>query len=278
MIDLHIHSNFSDGSENPAAIVEMAAKAGLGTIALTDHDSFDGLAPAMKKSNELGINLIPGCEVSCVYNNASAHVLCYFVSDEKSLLGIELEALKRDRTTRNQRLIAKLNELGIDISLDDVIREAGGNLIGRPHFAQVLQDRKIVTSIEEAFEDWLGSRGKAYIPKARITIEELARITTSSQGITSWAHPLLNGLGLDELDEQLDYIKDIGVNGLECYYGRYSNETRLELVRLARKHGLVPTGGSDFHGKYKPDLFIGIGQGDLAVPDSVAEELLSLAK
>ncbi len=276
MIDLHTHSNFSDGSETPETIMQMAAEAGLSAIALTDHDSFDGLERAKRKSRELGVNLIPGCEVSCIYQNTSAHVLCYFVSDSTTPLGIELENLKIDRMTRNERLISKLNELGVDISLDEVIEEANGNLVGRPHFAQVLLDHKVVTSIDEAFSKWLGSAGKAYIEKARITLEQLSQIAKSSGAITSLAHPLINELTIDELDNRLYEIKELGISAMECYYGRYDLETRAELVRLARKHQLVPTGGSDFHGKYKPDLFVGKGQGDLEVPDEVVEELLSL--
>ncbi len=276
MIDLHIHSNFSDGSETPESIIEAAKDTELTAIALTDHDTFDGLERAAKRAEELGITLIPGCEVSCLYGkNISVHVLCYFVSDSKSPLGLYLEALQHDRSTRNERLVLKLNELGMGITLDEVKKEAGVGLIGRPHFAQVLLNHKMVGSLDEAFTVWLGNNGKAYIPKERIELEELVQVVSLSGGVTSLAHPLSGSFSFDRLEQSLAHMKEIGVVGIESYYGKYTPGTILKLVALAEKYGFIPTGGSDFHGKYKPDLFIGIGQGSLAVPDEVLEKLIS---
>ncbi|MCL5047267.1 MAG: PHP domain-containing protein [Firmicutes bacterium] len=276
MIDLHTHSNFSDGSETPESIIETAKKIGLSAIALTDHDTFDGLERAATKAEELGVPLIPGCEVSSLYNqNTSVHVLCYFVSDSKSPLGLYLATLRQDRISRNERLVTRLNELGADISLDEVEKEAGGGLIGRPHFAQVLVNRKIAGSLENAFNVWLGNKGKAYIPKERTELRELVSAVKLSGGVTSLAHPLSGSFSFDQLEQNLIPLRELGIVGIECHYGKYSPGTRLKLAALAEQYGFIPTGGSDFHGKYKPELSIGTGEGDLAIADGVLEKLIA---
>lgn len=273
MIDLHSHSNFSDGSESPTRVIELAAAAGLTAIALTDHDGLEGLPEAARRANELGITLVSGCEVSCLYRNSSLHVLCYFVADGPGALQEELIRLQEDRATRNERLISRLNELGIPITLEEVAERAGGRGIGRPHVAAVLVDRGVVNSIDEAFDRLLGTGRPAYIPKSRVTIETVIALTTRSGGVNAVAHPYSLGLERYELEAQVEEWAKVGLVGLESYYGRYSPELREQLAALARRNGLVPTGGSDFHGSYKPDISIGVGTGDLLVPDEVLSEL-----
>jgi predicted metal-dependent phosphoesterase TrpH len=273
VIDLHSHSNFSDGSESPTRVIELAAAAGLTAIALTDHDGLEGLPEAARRANELGITLVSGCEVSCLYRNSSLHVLCYFVADGPGALQEELIRLQEDRATRNERLISRLNELGIPITLEEVAERAGGRGIGRPHVAAVLVDRGVVNSIDEAFDRLLGTGRPAYIPKSRVTIETVIALTTRSGGVNAVAHPYSLGLERYELEAQVEEWAKVGLVGLESYYGRYSPELREQLAALARRNGLVPTGGSDFHGSYKPDISIGVGTGDLLVPDEVLSEL-----
>ncbi len=277
MIDLHSHSNFSDGSESPTRVIELAAAAGLTAIALTDHDGLEGLPEAARRANELGITLVSGCEVSCLYQNSSLHVLCYFVVDGPGALQEELIRLQEDRAMRNERLITRLNELGIPITLEEVAERAGGRGIGRPHVAAVLVDRGVVKSIDEAFDRLLGTGRPAYIPKSRVTIETVIALTTRSGGVNAVAHPYSLGLERYELEAQVEEWAKVGLVGLESYYGRYSPELREQLAALARRNGLVPTGGSDFHGSYKPDISIGVGTGDLLVPDEVLSELMERA-
>lgn len=273
MIDLHSHSTISDGSKTPEQVVELAALAGCSAVALTDHDSVEGVPAATARAEELGIRVVAGCEVSCSWLGQSAHVLCYFVDESPSPLVDELENLANDRAARNLLLVDRLVELGVLITYDEVLAEAGGKGIGRPHFAAVLVRHKAATSIQDAFDKWLGRGGRAYIPKARIEPLEIAAKAVRSGAVAVLAHPLSTGLSLDELDGELAALANGGFVGLECYYGRYDRATRADLVRLAHSHGLVPTGGSDFHGSYKPDLAMGIGTGDLVVPDEALDQL-----
>ncbi len=273
VIDLHSHSVLSDGSETPERVVELAAAAGCSAVALTDHDGLDGVARATRRAIDLGVRLIPGCEVSCAWPGGSAHVLCYFIDPGTGPLQDELVRLRSDRETRNRRLVARLVEIGIPITYEEVEREASGTGIGRPHFAAVLVRHGAAASVQDAFDSLLGTGRPAYVPKARVTPLEIAALTRASGGVAVLAHPYSLGLEADALDEALAELADGGIGGLECYYGRYAPEVRTELVTLARRHGLVATGGSDFHGDYKPDLAIGTGTGDLSVPDEVLDEL-----
>lgn len=279
MIDLHTHSTCSDGSEPPARVVQLAAQAGLRALALTDHDRLDGLAEAEQAARECALELVPGCELSCRGPGpegspaGSAHVLVYFPGPDGPL-GEELAALQADRRARNQRLVARLQQLGLPVSFEAVVAEAGGEEgVGRPHVAAVLVRLGVVGSIQEAFDRYLGPGGAAYVPKARLGLEEAARLTQASGGVCVLAHPLSLGLPEAHLSGLLEDLAALGFAGAEAFYGRYRPEERRLLERLARRAGLVPTGGSDFHGTYKPDLAVGSGQGDLEVPDWCLEEL-----
>lgn len=273
MIDLHSHSTYSDGSEPPARVVELAHAAGCRAIALTDHDSFDGLREARRRADELDMELVDGCEVSCAFEDRVLHVLCYFVGDDNSPLDEELGRLRVDREQRNARMVEKLEGLGLAISMEEVFAEAGGKGIGRPHMAAVLVDNGVVRDINEAFDRYLGAGRPGYVKKSRITIEEIIDLATRSGGLCSVAHPYSLDLLPHELDRQIAIWAEAGLVGLESYYGRYSPELRAQLATIARRHRLVPTGGSDFHGEYKPDLAMGTGIGDLEVPDELLEEL-----
>lgn len=275
VIDLHLHSTCSDGSESPEHLAELAAEVGCSAIALTDHDGLDGIERARRRAGELGIGFVPGCEVSCAFAPGTMHVLCYFVEPGEGPLQSELVRLRQDREDRNARLIQRLGEIGLPVSLEEVAAAAGGSVIGRPHFASVLVAHGAATTIRDAFDRILAKGMPAYVPKAHIAAHQVIDAATGSGALPVLAHPLSLGLAPAELDRYLDELAGIGLAGLECYYGRYCPEERSELVALAKRHGLVATGGSDFHGYFKPDLSVGTGTGDLDVPDSVLEELLA---
>lgn len=275
MIDLHTHSRCSDGSDTPARVVELAAEAGCTAVALTDHDGLAGIAEARARAAELGVDLVPGCEVSCAFSPGTEHVLCYFVEDGEGPLQEQLARLRADRETRNVRLVARLNELGIPITEELLVEEAGNATIGRPHFAAVLVRLGAVESYQDAFDRLLGKGGPAYIPKAFIDAPTTIAAASASGALTVLAHPLSLGLEPAALDEEVGELTEAGLTGLECFYGRYAPEERDGLVALARRHGLVATGGSDYHGTYKPDLRVGTGTGDLEVPDTALAELSS---
>ncbi len=273
MIDLHSHSTFSDGSETPERVVELAAAAGCTALALTDHDGTEGVARAALRAGELGIDLVPGCEVSCV-STGTLHMLCYFVGeDPEGALERELERLREDRARRNAEMVGRLVELGVPITYEEVLEEARGQGVGRPHFAAVLVRKGVVGSVQEAFDTYLAKGSPAYVGKARVEPATVVDLATRSGGVTSLAHPLSLGLEPAQLRRELQRLAELGLAGVECHYGRYDPATRADLVSMAEEVGLVATGGSDFHGTYKPDLSVGTGTGDLDVPDRVVAQL-----
>lgn len=275
MIDLHTHSTVSDGSDPPERIPELAAAVGCTAVALTDHDSLAGLPAARRRASELGLTLVPGCEISCRGpGSGGMHVLVYFVEDDGSPVSAELARLRDDRRTRNERLVTRLHELGVPLSFDDVVAEAGGTEgVGRPHFAAVLVRTGVADSIDDAFARYLGAGTPGYVPKARLEGPEVARLATASGGVAVLAHPLSLGLEPPALEATVAELAEAGFVGLEALYGRYRPEERRALADLARRHGLVVTGGSDHHGTSKPDLTVGTGRGDLRVPDEVLDDL-----
>lgn len=272
MIDLHCHSTRSDGSEAPARVVELAADAGCTALALTDHDTTSGNAEAGLRAAGLGLGFVAGCEISCRFSPGSLHLLCYFADDDGPL-GRLLARLRHDRETRNERLVARLRGLGYEVSLERVQAVAGGGEIGRPHFARLLAESGAVATYEEAFDTLLGKGGPAYVPKAFVDPPDAIAAAGGSGALAVLAHPLSLRLEPAALDRVVGELAAAGLTGLECLYGRYSPVEREGLAAIARRHRLVVTGGSDFHGSFKPDLSIGTGTGDLDVPPSALDEL-----
>jgi predicted metal-dependent phosphoesterase TrpH len=275
VIDLHVHSTCSDGSETPEKVVELAASAGCSAVALTDHDGLAGVDRARTRAESLGLVFAPGCEVSCAFSPGAMHILSYFVEPGDGPLQTELEQLRQDRAKRNERLVQRLCELGLPIALEQVQAVAGSSVIGRPHFAAVLVANGAATSIQDAFERLIGKGAPGYVPKARLDPASLIGAARGSGAVTVLAHPFSLGIERSELDEVLAELAVAGLSGMECFYARYSIEERAELVAMARRHDLVATGGSDFHGSFKPDLFIGTGTGDLDVPDTALSKLMA---
>jgi 3',5'-nucleoside bisphosphate phosphatase len=277
MIDLHTHSDVSDGTDPPARIVELAVEAGCSAVALTDHDSLAGIPAARRRADELGITFVPGCEVSCEpVGRGGMHILVYFVEDEDNPLGEELARLRHDRQRRNLALVERLADLGIPITYDMVVAEAGGEEgIGRPHFASVMVEVGAVGSTDEAFERYLVHGRPGFIPKARLTGADVARLARASGGVAVLAHPFSWGLQGPDLASAVGDQAAAGIGGIECTYGRYSPRQRQQLGNLARRFDLVATGGSDYHGTNKPDLAVGTGTGDLKVLDRVLAHLES---
>jgi predicted metal-dependent phosphoesterase TrpH len=272
VIDLHTHSTCSDGSATPSEVVDLAVEAGCSAIALTDHDGLAGLAEAEQRAKAAGIAFVRGCEVSASFQPGSLHLLCYFVPASGPLPD-KLADLRAERERRNERLLELLADLGFGITREEVELEAGGDVIGRPHFATVLVQRGVVASVEEAFQRFLSKGSPAYVEREHVEPTEIFEVAERSGALTSIAHPMTLGLAPSELDRLLSDFASSGATGLECYYSSYDDDLQAELVALARRHGLVPTGGSDFHGTFKPGLAVGTGRGTLCVPDDVLDEL-----
>jgi 3',5'-nucleoside bisphosphate phosphatase len=272
VIDLHTHSTVSDGSDPPEGVVALAASAGLSAMALTDHDRLDGLPAARSRANELGVELVPGCELS-LEHTGTLHLLVYFVEPDEGPLPDELRRLQEARRSRNRRLLARLEQLGLPVTADELEAEAGGKGAGRPHVANILVRKGVVGSIQEAFDTWLAKGRPAYVDKERLSVERALELARASGCAPVLAHPLSLGLDPTELDSTVASLAGLGMAGVEGIYGRYSPEERQLISDLGRRHGLVVTGGSDYHGTYKPDLSVGTGRGDLDVPDGVLDEL-----
>ncbi|HMD47233.1 MAG TPA: PHP domain-containing protein [Acidimicrobiales bacterium] len=274
MIDLHTHSTLSDGTDPPGRIAELAAAAGCRAVALTDHDTLGGQPEARRRAGELGIELVPGCEVSCALGDTSAHVLVYFVDTEQSPLGEELVRLRADRLGRNRRLAERLAELGLPATYDEAVAVSGSEeSVGRPHFAGVLVEHGAAESVQDAFDRWLGRGAPAHVRKARVSPAEVSRLARASGGVAVLAHPLSIGLAPDGLAGLVADLAETGFAGIEAHYANYAPEDRAALVELARRSDVVATGGSDYHGTVKPGLAVGTGRGDLSVPDQALADL-----
>lgn len=268
MIDLHTHSTVSDGSDPPERIPELAAAAGCTAVALTDHDRLDGLAVAGARARELGVRLVPGCEVSCRSELGTLHLLVYFVEPGEGPFQDELVALQRTRDERNVRMALVL---GLDY--DELVAEAGGSGAGRPHAAALLVRQGRATSVADAFDRLLGQGRPGDVPQRRLGPSEAIALARASGGVAALAHPLSLKLGPGPLGSAVSELAGLGLGGLEAVYGRYDAGQQAALADLARANGLAVTGGSDHHGTYKPDLSVGVGRGDLDVPESFLVDL-----
>lgn len=247
-VDLHIHTTASDGSETPEQVVSRARGLGLEAIAITDHDTVDGIKPAVEKGRQLGVEVIPGVEISSDYEDTEVHVLGYFfnLSDQGFLS--QLHLLRSARYDRAKKMVKKLNKIGIEITLSEVLKVAGeGTAPGRPHIARVLKKKRIVGSIEEAFELYLDKNGPAYVPRYKLTPQEVVHLIRSAGGVAVMAHP-----GVTGRDELIPVLIAGGLNGLEVYHPEHSLESERKYKETAQKYNLIATGGSDYHGpEYK---------------------------
>ena len=258
----------SDGSDAPERIPALAAAAGCTAVALTDHDRLDGIPAARAAADEVGVELVPGCEISCEVEVGTMHLLVYFVDPGEGPLQDELVRLQDVRDRRNELMCERLG-----LSYEDLQAEAGGIGAGRPHAAALLVRDGRASSIQDAFDRWLGKGQPGYVEKSRLAPVDAMRLAAASGGLPVLAHPHSLELAPAALRSALAELRDLGLVGLECVYGRYSAEDRSALRALAADLGLVATGGSDHHGTYKPDLSVGVGRGDLDVPDTALEEL-----
>jgi len=273
-IDLHVHTTASDGTMTPEQAVFHAARSGLRAVAITDHDTVEGLPNALEAGKRAGIEVVPGVEIGVDYPG-EMHILGYYVDYGSSRLSRDLAELRESRDRRNPQMAAKLRELGFDITMDEVTRAAGGTVVGRPHFAAVLKQKKYVNSVEEAFDRYLGAGRPAYVKKDKISPGQGIEMIISSGGIPVLAHPHYLRVGCrEEFEELVRGLCGNGLKGIEAYYTTHSATETAYFCALAKTNGLLVTGGSDFHGSNKPDIKMGRGRGDLRV----RYELLSKMK
>jgi 3',5'-nucleoside bisphosphate phosphatase len=258
-VDLHTHSTASDGLLAPQELVEEAARRGLTTIALTDHDTVRGVDEAVAAGERLGVEVIPGVELGSDVAGREVHLLGYFVDPTSSALLAALQGLAARRRDRMALMVARLNDLGVPVALDEVLALAGPGSVGRPHLARALVGRGVATSVSDAFDRFLAAGRPAYVRRQPFTPEEAVALILAAGGVPTLAHPLTTG----DPEAMVERLNPAGLAGLEVYYGEYDAETREWLRALADRHGMVPTGGSDYHGEgFKP----GRNLGGAAVP------------
>lgn len=275
-VDLHSHSTASDGTAPPSDLIAMAIDAGLGALALTDHDTQGGIPEARASVEGTSLELVPGTELSLEYPHGGMHLVVLWLEPGPGPLQDRLESLQFGRKERNERILEKLRAAGMDIDMHEVEAESGEGTVGRPHIAAVMMNKGFVADMGSAFDEWLGNEKPAYVSRTRLNPEEAIDLARQSGAVPILAHPhTLNIHRAREMATLLDRLHEAGLVGLESVYSSYRRHERDGYTDLARRFGLVPSGGSDFHGTYKPGLALGTGYGDLAVPSTILEELRS---
>ncbi|MEV5364649.1 PHP domain-containing protein [Streptomyces cellulosae] len=250
-IDLHTHSTASDGTDTPAQLVRKAAAAGLDVVALTDHDTTRGHAEALAALPQ-GLTLVTGAELSCRLDGVSMHLLAYLFDPEEPALLAERELVRDDRVPRAKGMIAKLNELGVPVTWEQVARIAGDGSVGRPHVASALVELGVVDSVSDAFTpEWLADGGRAYVPKHETDPFEAVRLVKNAGGVAVFAHPAAAKRGRTVPDSAIAALAQAGLDGIEVDHMDHDPDTRARLRGLAGELGLLVTGSSDYHGSRK---------------------------
>jgi predicted metal-dependent phosphoesterase TrpH len=279
-IDLHIHTTASDGTFTPEQVISHAHQLKLKAIAITDHDTVAGSKEALRNGIPPSLGFLTGVEISSTPPpfypaSGSFHLLGYSIRLDDPKLNQTLEKLQQARKNRNPAIITRLNELGISITLDEVRKEAGEGQLGRPHIAQLMVKKRVVASIDAAFDQFLGTGKPAYVDKQRIECFKAIEIILAAGGVPVLAHPgLLDFKEENQLEELIGRLKKAGIQGVEVYYSGHTPDQSRLFAELAKRHDLLMTGGSDFHGAIQPEIEMGSGQGDLIVPFELFEKLI----
>ncbi len=268
-VDLHTHSTASDGELTPAGLVRFAIERNLTTIALTDHDSCDGIDAAMEAARNTSLTVIPGVELSCDVEKNEVHMLGYFIDWHDAHFQLMLGKFREGRFGRAEKMTKKLAALGVPVSFERVKEIAGDGSIGRPHVAQALLEAGHVATVTEAFDKYIGRNGPAYVERFRLTPEDAVALILQAGGVPVLAHPR-------EVANWVEPLVKVGLIGLEVHYAMYDDPTKAELARIARQYGLVATGGSDFHGLNKMGHMSGLGETN--VPPEVVAKLKEKAE
>ncbi|WP_342756363.1 Cof-type HAD-IIB family hydrolase [Kineothrix sedimenti] len=279
IVDLHVHSNKSDGSFSPAALVHLAVKKGLSAFALTDHDTTDGLTEAMEEAKKLpkenSLEVIPGIELSTEYEGKDIHIIGLYIDYETPFFKKHIKSFVDSRLSRNEKMCKNLNSAGIDISYEKLLEAFPGSVITRGHYAKYLLEHGYVTSMNEAFDRYVGDRTKYFVPREKITPKQAVQFILQADGIPILAHPILYHMSDARLDTLTRKLKAAGLMGIEAVYSTYSHSEEWKMRKLADKYNLCISGGSDFHGSTKPSLEMATGYGKLVIPEEI---LINLKK
>ena len=276
-IDLHLHTTHSDGSFSTAEVMAFAKQAGLTALAITDHDIVDGIPEATAIGKELGIEVVPGVEISSRLGESELHILGYFMQWTDPQLAQRLKTLRDSRHLRNPKIVQRLNELGIPITYEEVRALAGTESVGRPHIARLLMEKKFVTSAKEAFDRYLANGRPAFVDRELPEPAEAVRWIREAGGVPVLAHPTWVRTSAEGLRVLMRELKAAGLGGIEVHYSTHTPSQTTEYLDLATQCDLLVTGGSDFHGVTKPDIEVGIGRGQLKVSQKLLDPLRKAA-
>ena len=273
MVDLHTHSNKSDGSLSPAELVQHAAGQGLSAIAITDHDTTDGIDEAVEAAKKFDIELIPGIEFSSEYEGKDIHIVGLYIDHNSDYFKRRLINFVNGRMIRNKEMCRRLTEYGMPVTYEELVAEFPDSVITRSHFAGYLLNHGYVKSRKEAFERYIGDDCPCFVPRKKITPMRAVEIILKAGGFPVLAHPVLYKMSKAKLDQLVARLKAMGLQGIEAIYCTHTGADERDMRRLAKKYDLCISGGSDFHGKAKPGLELGTGYGRLFIPEEVLDRI-----
>jgi 3',5'-nucleoside bisphosphate phosphatase len=274
MIDLHAHTTASDGSLTPTQLVALAREAGLSALGVTDHDTVGGLPEAVAAAGAAGLELVPGVELSVDYPHGQFHLLGYFVDFTRPPFLDRLQYLQDYRFRRNEKMVELMQQQGLPVTMEDFAREAGGTVIGRPHMALAMVRKGLVSSTQEAFDRYLADGRPCHIPKVKLLPAEAIELLHSAGATTILAHPkYLQIPDAGQLRAELALLKNEGLDGIEVFYSQHTEEETALYQEIARELEFVISGGSDFHGRSKPNVKLGVVYQGTGVPDKVLADL-----
>ncbi len=274
MIDLHTHSTASDGTSSPRELIREAAEKGIEALALTDHDTTQGLPEAIAAGKEFGVEVIPGCELSVESPEGAGwiHIVGLWVPENPEPLLKAFDWVQEGRRTRNLEIVEKLRKLGVNISYDNIAARAGGT-VGRPHIAQEMVSLGVVDSVQQAFGQYLGDDGRAYVPKRKLNQEQALGVLAEIGATSVLAHPYIIGPSMPLVESVVNDLKNLGLEGMEVFYSEHDKITTRRFGELADKLGLLKSGGSDYHGTVKPHISLGVGKGNLNIPYDLVQAM-----
>lgn len=272
-LDLHVHSNASDGTLTPSEVVCLAKKTGLCAIALTDHDTVEGVDEAVAAGREYHIEVVPGVELSCAYISREIHIVGLFVDCKNTGFLDELARLKDTRAVRNEQMAEKCREQGMSITMEELLAEYPDAVITRAHFAALLAKKGYVSSVKDAFERYLNDHGPCFVPRYKMPCTQTIELIHSAGGLAILAHPILYKLGNTELAKLVSYLTKCGLDGIEALYSTYTASDERRIEKLAKENTLLISGGSDFHGANKPHIQLGTRRSNMKISYEILEKL-----
>lgn len=272
-IDLHVHSNCSDGTFSPSQLVEYALEKGLKAIALTDHDTTEGIEEARAAAQNTYLQVIPGIELSTAFLGRDIHILGLNIDPENTYFQEKIKAFQQEREQRNRTMISRMQKEGLRITWQDMADNFPDSIWTRAHFARFLADTGQVHTLAEAFNRFLGDHAPCFVPRNKVTPLEAVKMIHQGKGKAVLAHPLLYHLTEEQLEELVQSLVQSGLDGIEVIYSTNTGLDEVRMRQLAKKYGIFITGGSDFHGSNKPSIDLGKGRGNLKIPAYLLDNL-----